>query len=76
MQGSRQQRLFHPTFVVRESASADAWVYVDYAILRLTARDVGGDLLFQVPQVVDKVVDVEVYLRDRSTAPALDTPSS
>ncbi|UCG16436.1 MAG: hypothetical protein JSV19_00045 [Phycisphaerales bacterium] len=70
----RQQRMFYPAFSVKHSAGVDAWVYQDFTVLEPTARDANGDLLFQIPQVVDKEVTIEIYFRDRFASASLDTP--
>jgi hypothetical protein len=67
----RRRPLFYPAFAVQQSAGKDAWVYVDFTVLETTGRNADGDLLFQIPSVVDDVVIVEVYLRD----PSLDSPA-
>ena len=64
----RQQRMFHPAFCVKHSAGAEAWVYVDGAVLEPTGRDRDGNLVFQIPSTVQTAMTVDVYLRDR-TAP-------
>jgi hypothetical protein len=61
----RQQRMFHPAFCVKHSADADAWVYVNGAVLDPTGRDRDGNLVFQIPSIVQTSMTVDVYLRDR-----------
>jgi hypothetical protein len=63
-----QQPMFDPAFVVQESAGREAWVYVDFTILSPTGRDAEGNVLFQIPRVVDDTVTVEVYLRGKPKA--------
>lgn len=64
----REQPMFYPAFVVKESAGREAWVYVDSTILSPAGRDADGNVLFQIPRVVDDTVTVEVYLRGASPA--------
>ncbi len=70
----RKQRMFHPAFSVKESADLTAWVYVDSIMLESTGRDTHGNVLFEVPRIVDGRVTVEIYLHDAGVPESLDTP--
>jgi len=56
--------LHNPTFVIQDSFNTEAWVYVDYVILETISRTAAGDVLFQIPGVVDAGRVIEVYLRN------------
>ncbi len=59
------QTLFSPAFQVTGPADASAWVYVDNLLIKHTSHNKHGQLLFQLPQVIQKPTVVEVlYQQD------------
>lgn len=60
----RKQALFSPIFEIHGTGKGACWVYVDHRILDNTARTRQGDLLFQIPGIVDRLAAVEVLCGD------------
>jgi hypothetical protein len=60
----RRQQHFSPVFQIMTSDSREAWVYVDHLIFERAARDTQGNLVFQLPGVIDRQVLVEVLFRN------------
>ncbi len=60
--GGRRPR-FSPAFTIVDAQNRQSWVYVNDQLLEQTVRDADGNLMFQVPGVVDASTVVEVLLR-------------
>lgn len=58
--------IFSPAFCIPGEAGREAWVYVDHLIFEPVVRNDAGQLLFQLPGVVDKRSEVEVLFRRTS----------
>jgi hypothetical protein len=77
----RRQPLMSPVFAVRADPDQEAWVYRDHVIHRPVLRDGRGNVLFQIPGLIESDTVVEVYLRNRAeagtepVAARVDTPS-
>ncbi len=57
--------LFSPAFLIKGPPNASAWVYVNNLLLKQVSHDGVGQLLFQLPQTVQKPTVVEVlYQQD------------
>ncbi len=52
--------LFSPAFQINGPPNASAWVYVDNLLMTQVSHDDAGQLLFQLPQTVQKPTVVEV----------------
>ncbi|MFH0983250.1 MAG: hypothetical protein V2A79_17160 [Planctomycetota bacterium] len=56
--------LYNPAFLVQGSTGMESWVYVDYVVLHEVSRTAAGEVVFQIPGLVDTRRTVEVYLRN------------
>lgn len=57
---------FTPSFIVRDSADKDSWIYVNHVIHTPVSRDANGNVLFRLTPG-DRPVLVEVLLRDAAS---------
>lgn len=59
----RKRPMFSPAFRILGARDQEAWVYVNHLILGNTARDIDGNLVFQLPGTIRQSTLVEVLLR-------------
>ncbi len=59
----REHRTFSPAFEIRDSANAEVWVYINHLIVKNTARDPAGNVIFQLPADLPKRSTIEVIVR-------------
>lgn len=65
LDGSKRMR-FGPAFKIVDVTDSDVWAYVDGIEIRPVARDVDGNVVFQIPRVLDKETLVEVTIRRKA----------
>lgn len=59
----REHRTFSPAFEIRDSANAEVWVYINHLIVKNTAKNPEGNVIFQLPADLPKRSTIEVIVR-------------
>jgi hypothetical protein len=59
----KKRPLHQPVFVVPNSAGKEVWVYVDHFIFSDLHRDVDQNVVFQLPDLIDRPIVIELYAR-------------
>ncbi len=65
----RERPFFHPAFRILDTRERQVWVYADHLIHRNIARDRGGNVIFQLPDIIRDQTTVEVLLRRSEAFP-------
>ncbi len=62
--------VFSPIFCIPAEQGRQAWVYVDHLTFKPVETNDLGQLLFQLPGVIDKKSEIEVLFRQPATTPS------